>query len=152
MTIQNKGVTFVRHGLAKQDRQNHFGTKIFVPAFPENKLLDPKRCLQLYLERTQNFRHSNEEKKVFLALNEPHKSISAQTISNWIVKTIKQAYENDSLETLDVRAHSTRAIGPSWALFKGASLSSVLEAADWSSESTFCRFYSRDVEVKFLKV
>jgi len=34
MKVQNKGITFVRHGLAKQDRQNHFREKLFVPSFP----------------------------------------------------------------------------------------------------------------------
>jgi hypothetical protein len=43
------------------------------------------------------------------------------------------AYEED----VKVNAHSTRAIGPSWAIFKGASVVSILKAADWSRDSTF---------------
>lgn len=39
MKVQNKGITFVRHDLAKQDRQNHFGEKLFVPSFPEKTLI-----------------------------------------------------------------------------------------------------------------
>jgi hypothetical protein len=30
MRIQEQGITFIRHGLAKQDREKHFGAKIFV--------------------------------------------------------------------------------------------------------------------------
>ena len=45
-----------------------------------------------------------------------------------------------------VIGHSTRAIGPSWALYNGASVNSILEAADWARESTFVRFYLRDVD------
>lgn len=44
-----------------------------------------------------------------------------------------------------VKGHSTRAIGPSWALYNGASMSNILDAADWSKESTFVRFYLRDL-------
>lgn len=149
--VQKKGVTFIRHGLAKQDREKHYGTKIFVPAFPENNLLDPKRALYFYLKKTQVLRIKSDgtaEKKIFLALNKPHQAITAQTISNWIVQTIKMAYDD---KTLKVKAHSTRAIGPSWALYNGASMKAILEAADWSKESTFINFYLRNIEVDVLK-
>ncbi|CAC5402219.1 unnamed protein product [Mytilus coruscus] len=58
---------------------------------------------------------------------------------------IKLAYPDSSLE--NIKAHSTRAIGPSWALYKGASINSILEAADWSSESTFGKFYLKDLHL-----
>lgn len=58
------------------------------------------------------------------------------------------AYNDNSMK---VKAHSTRAIGPSWALFNGASMRSILEAADWSKESTFIQFYFRNVDVEVLK-
>lgn len=70
--------------------------------------------------------------------------MSCQTISSWIVSVIKQAYEEQS--DLKVKAHSTRAIGPSWALVKGASLNSILEAADWSRDTTFKKFYYRQID------
>ena len=54
------------------------------------------------------------------------------------------AYENKK-KSKD-KGQSTRAIGPSWALFNGASMKSILESADWSKESTFCNFYLRDVD------
>ena len=52
---------------------------------------------------------------------------------------------------VNVKAHSTRAMGPSWALYNGASMKSILEAADWSTESTFVKFYLRNVDTKVLK-
>ena len=116
--VQKKGITFIRHGLAKQDRESHFGSKIFVPAFEENYRLDPKRALYWYLKKTQLLRVSSDgtvERKIFLALNKPHQAVSTQTISNWIVQTIRMAYDDQKLK---VKAHSTRAIGPSWALYK----------------------------------
>ena len=149
--VQKKGVTFIRHGLAKQDRVNHFGSKIFVPAFAENHRLDPKRALYWYLKQTKVLRiklDGTQEKKIFLALNKPHQPVSTQTISNWIVQTIKMAYEDKSVK---VKAHSTRAIGPSWALYKGASMKSILDVADWSKETTFTKFYLRNIDVEVLK-
>lgn len=147
--IQKKGVTFVRHGLAKQDRPKHFGSKIFIPSFSADKLIDPKRALYHYLKRTETFRNSNDkvDNSLFIAINEPHSPVKTQTISSWIVNTIKCAYS----EKGKFRAHSTRALGPSWALFNGASMKSIMDTADWSKESTFTRFYLRNVDVDVLK-
>ncbi|CAC5392070.1 unnamed protein product [Mytilus coruscus] len=146
MKVQEKGITFIRHGLSKQDRQSHFGEKIHVPHFPERELLDPKRSIIIYLNKTKNIRQkleASDKVKLFLAMKEPHKPVTSVTISSWIVQTIRSAYSNDNLK---VKGHSTRAIAPSWALYKGAWTKSILDAADWSSESTFVRFYLRDLD------
>ena len=42
VVVQKNGVTFIRHGFAKQDRPKHFGSKIFIPSYSEDKLLDKK--------------------------------------------------------------------------------------------------------------
>ncbi|CAC5387458.1 unnamed protein product [Mytilus coruscus] len=60
-----------------------------------------------------------------------------------ITFAIRIAYDDDNMK---VNAHSTRAIAPSWALYKGASLKSILDSADWAVESTFARFYLRDFD------
>ena len=60
---------------------------------------------------------------------------------------IKLAYKDHKMK---VKGHSTRAIGPSWALFNGASVNSILSAADWSRESTFTKFYLCDVNATAL--
>lgn len=151
VNIQSKGITFIRHGLAKQDRQSHRKATVFIPAFPENKKLDPRRCLYHYLKATEGFRKSpdgKDETKVFLGLNEPHKPVCAQTISNWIVETLRLTLKDRNLK---VKAHSTRALGPSLALFRGASVESIMNSADWSSESTFVRSYLRDLNCNVLK-
>jgi hypothetical protein len=46
-----------------------------------------------------------------------HKPVSTHTISKWIVKTIKLAHTDKAVK---VKAHSTRSVGPSWAIFNGA--------------------------------
>ena len=145
MSIVPEGIIFIREGLAKQDRPGHQGSKILVPCFRQNSKLDPKRALQNYLKRTEKLRNvgENVETRLFLSFQKPHKVVSRQTIASWIVNIIRLAYGDSDLK---VKAHSTRAIGPSWALFKGASLASVLEAADWSKDSTFTRFYYRQMD------
>ncbi|CAC5363446.1 unnamed protein product [Mytilus coruscus] len=69
ISVHSRGVYFIREGLSKQDRPGHFGTKIFVPAFDAEKLLDPKRALTYYLKSTDNFRSENrQDSKLFLAI------------------------------------------------------------------------------------
>ena len=122
-----------------------------MPSFSQDKFLDPVRVLKSYLKRTKKFRNWTGTNKqsfhYFLSFVEPHKPVTSQTISKWLVSLIKLAYEDPKMK---VKGYSTRAIGPSWTLFNGASVSSVPNAADWSRESTFIRFYLRDVSAKAL--
>lgn len=154
VNIQEKGITFIRHGLTKQDRVGHDNSKIFVPSFPENKLLDPKRAIYEYLKRTEEFRNKDDKKefKLFLSINKPHKPVTSQTLSSWIVNTIKMAYKLQNKSIKNVRGHSTRSIGPSWALFKGANMKNILDSADWSRANTFIKFYLKDVNMNFLNL
>ena len=43
------------------------------------------------------------------------------------------------------RAHDTRSVSSSWALFNGASLKDIQQAAYWSSPNTFISCYFKDV-------
>ena len=150
VSIQNRGITFIRQGLSKSDRQNHVNAKIFVPSFSQDKTLDPVRVLRAYLKRTKKFRNFGQDQVKFsllLPCMKPHKPVTSQTISKWLVKLIKLAYDDPSMK---VKGHSTRAIGSSLALFNGASVNNILNAADWSRESTFIKFYLRDVNASVL--
>ena len=156
MNIGNRGITFMRTGLAKQDRPNHDSSHIFVPSHQEDRFLDPKRCLMKYIRKTKQFRMQGEENsvKLFLSIRKPHHPITAQTISKWIVNLIKLAYKlkNKSLKNQKIKGHSTRSVGPSWALFKGASFREVMESADWSTETTFIKHYLKSVRTPVLEV
>ena len=68
----------------------------------------------------------------------------------WVI-SVRPLGGNMQEMKLKVKAHSTRAIGPSWALYKGASMKSILDAADWSKESTFTQFYLIKLDVEVLK-
>ena len=76
----------------------------------------------------------------------PFNPVSPQTISKWIVRLIKMAYEVARKPLPgSLRAHSTRAIAPNWAAMNGVNLKHILEAADWRRSSTFAKFYLRDM-------
>jgi len=130
LNVQKKGVTFVRIGLSKKDCPNQLGNLIFVPALTQNIFLDPKRALTYYLRKTESFRHPDSGEdivKLFLARKKPHKPVSSQTISRWLVELIKFCYKLENKTSGKIRGHSTCSIGPLWALFKGASLQQIIE-------------------------
>ena len=156
MNIGERGITFVRTGLSKQDRPNHESNHIFVPVFSQDKYLDPRRCLSWYIKKTKKLRKKDSQNvsKLFLATRKPHQAVTAQTISKWIVNLIRMCYKlnKKSLKDRKIQGHSTRSVGPSWALFKGASLKHIMESADWSSESIFIKHYLKPVNTSVLEV
>ncbi len=71
---------------------------------------------------------------------------SKHTISHWVRDVILLAYEVCGLPSPpDIRAHSTRGVASSTALFRGVPLEDICMAAEWSSPHTFVRFYNLDV-------
>lgn len=59
---------------------------------------------------------------------------------------IRYVYENSTKLNLgEVRAHDTRRLALSWALFNESSTREILQAAHWASENTFTLFYLKDV-------
>ena len=107
--------------------------------------LDVVRSLNHYLEKTKPFRTSSQ---LFLSYQEGKKGvpITKDTIARWIKQCILRAYSSkDKATPVGVKAHSTRAMSTSWAEVFGASAQSICEAATWSSDSTFCKFYRLDV-------
>ena len=95
--------------------------------------------------RTEGFRRSDQ---LFVSWATPHKGkpITKQRLSHWVVEAIALAYTSQGLQPpVGLRAHSTRGLAASWALFRGVSVRDICAAASWSSPLTFVRFYMLDV-------
>ena len=65
------------------------------------------------------------------------------TIGRWIKDQLKEA----GIDTSIFSAHSTREAAGSKALANGVPLKSILNQGHWARESTFAKFYQRDVNV-----
>lgn len=107
--------------------------------------LCPVRALHVYLNRTAGFRKVDQ---LFVSWATPHrgKPLSRQRLSHWIVEAISLAYTCRGLQPPQgLRAHSTRGMATSWALFRGVSVQDICAAASWASPHTFVRFYRLDV-------
>ena len=131
--------------LRKQSRRSHISEELVVSKFVEDRLVDPFRALKLYLKKVEQFR--GNVKSLFITYGSGIKSAPvAQSIARWLVETIKLAYKLQHKSLGKVSGHSTRAMATSWALFNGASLESILRAADWSSTNVFAKHYLKKVE------
>jgi dsDNA-binding SOS-regulon protein len=79
----------------------HFCSKIFIPSYSEDKLLDPKRAIYDYLKKAETVRNSddNVENSLFLAANEPHRPVSTQTMTKiksdkgWFLRPISCVHD-----------------------------------------------------------
>ncbi len=99
----------------------------------------------MYVDRSSQW-HKSLQLLVCFGAGRKGLAVSKHTISHWVRDAISLAYEVRSLPSpLDIRAHSTRGVASSQALFRGVPLEDICMAACWSSPHTFVRFYNLDV-------
>ena len=135
--------------LGKNQLPDKGADPIVIPALPDDasNLLCPVRSLKIYLDRTRSLR-SKSNLRLFLPVKKGLVDISAKTISSWLCRTIRLAYESSGEEFLanhSVKAHEVRALASSWALFNSASLSEILSAGFWRCQDSFISFYLRSM-------
>ena len=134
-----EGAVFLPTALAKQSRPGRDIKDFFFPKFTENERLCPVHSLNLYIERTKALRGDN--KQLFISLNKPHNPVTSSTIARWL----KQIMESAGVDTSIFKAHSVRSASTSAASMMGVTTEDILGAADWSTESSFQRFYYKPV-------
>ena len=97
--------------------------------------------VRTYIDRTKGCRRSDQ---LFVSCANPKKGkpITKQHLSHWVVEVIALVYTSQGLQPpVGLRAHLTRGLAASWALFRGVSIQDICVAASWSSPLTFVRFY-----------
>ena len=136
-----EGVTFALPDLTKKSRAGQGLKTSFHASFEENPNLCVVKCLKVYEHRTSEFRSLDPSKpnKLLLSYIRPHKPITGASLSRWLKDIISRA----GIDTSIFKAHSVRGASASAAYERGASLQDILDIADWSTDSTFRRFYYR---------
>lgn len=107
---------------------------------PEVKIC-PVRCLGIYIYNTDILRNHYNSKNLFIGLIRPHSTASSTSIGHWIKYYLSRA----GIDTTVFSAHSTRGAAASKAANSGVPINSILRAAQWAHESTFNRFYRREL-------
>ncbi|CAJ0938461.1 unnamed protein product [Ranitomeya imitator] len=128
----------------------HLNEDIVLPSFcpaPTHPLerslnkLDLVRAVRIYLDRTSSFRKTDS----FFVIPDGMRRgqpASKATIARWIRTAILEAYRvKNRVPPPGIKAHSTRAVGASWAVHHRASALQLCKAATWSSIHTFAKFY-----------
>ena len=127
---------------------------VFIPRLSTgDTLLCPVESLDKYLERTDAHR-SQDQKQLFISFKKGKSSdITPQTISNYIIKAIRLAYQaadvDEELRTkVDAKAHDTRRLSMSLKAFSSFSMQEVLEAGTWSAPNSFISHYLQNYSAR----
>ena len=116
---------------------------VVLERFPSNPTLCVYSAVKEYIHRTRPLRQQSKQKltRLFLSFGKPHHAVVSSTIARWL-KTVMAAA---GIDISQFKAHSTRSASTSTAARLGVSTAQILLTADWSSASTFCKFYRREV-------
>ena len=113
---------------------------VFYPMLREDPDICPVTNLRKYITMTTPSMSDLEAPKpLFITSRKPFRRVRPATIGHWIKDTLKAA----GVDTERFTAHSTRSASTSRASMKGVPIADILKAANWSSSSTFERFYHR---------
>ena len=117
---------------------------------PDRKLC-PVRALLHYRKVTSNPDLRKGRRRLFVSYKlAKTDEIKRATISSWLAKLIKLAYESErgnpqTLQLAKVSAHEVHALSASWSVFRGVPINAIMEACTWRAKNTFSDFYLRDM-------
>ena len=109
----------------------------------EGSLLCPVRALNVYLRHTRSV--VVRASSLFVSPRSPSCLISKNAVSYFLREVISEAGAVRAGVAAPLRAHSVRGVATSVSFLQNWSISKVLEAATWRSNSVFASFYFRDI-------
>ena len=101
--------------------------------YPIDKRLYVITNLLEYVKKTESVRAGHDA--LWLSYCKPFKLVSRDTISRWVKNVLKKA-----------GAHGTRVTSTSAAESDNTPINTMTDAAGWSSESTFRKFYDKPIQ------
>jgi len=132
--------TVVQLTKTRSQKQSSSPRKVVYASFQDNKEICPATVLRDYIQRTADQVESlTGQQPLFVTSKKPFHRARPGTIGHWIKDVLQLA----GINTQTFSAHSTRSASASLAASKGVPISDILKTANWSSSSTFERFYYR---------
>ena len=141
--ILPEGVEFMLSSPRKRGKADQL-PKAFFARFPSNSKLCPMETLRCYLKATRTIRPtlpSSKPDPLFISYVKPHKPISAPFLARWLRSLLKASGVNSDI----FKAHSVHGASTTAAANSNVPLCEILKMADWSSPSTFQKFYYKPV-------
>ncbi len=113
--------------------------EIILKKFLPNRRICPVHVIKHYVKATSSLR--GQEKQFFISYQKPHKAVVSGTVARWIKVIMRVA----GIDVSVFKPHSTRSASTSRAWGRGVSIPDILKTGDWSSATTFHRYYNRPV-------
>ena len=135
----NKTVVFRLSQVLKHSRRGSLGL-ITLNQFDTDPRLCVVKCLNMYLQKTQEIRHSHCDNLIITTIP-PFAKASSQTIARWVKETLSLA----GVDTDLFKAHSVRGASTSKLFQLHTPIGEIMKKADWKSECVFRKFYNKDV-------
>ena len=139
MNVFEDRVIFRLTKLLKHSRPGVHQKPIDLKSYPD-KALCVVKCLEVYIHRTAHLRDCDSD-TLLISFIKPYHKVSTDTIARWIKTVLRLA----GIDTSIFKAHSTRSASTSAATKLGVPLQDIMSSAGWSSNSTFGKFYNKDV-------
>ena len=148
-------VSFLPHFIAKTERIDApvprsfrvLSLQEFAGELEEGSLLCPVRSLNIYLWRTSSV--VVRASSLFASPRSPSRPISKNVVSYFLMEVISEAGAVRQDVAAPLRAHSVRGVTTSVSFLRNWSISKVLEAVTWRSNSVFAAFYFCDISYVF---
>ena len=139
MCISETECTFVFSSVLKDSRPGYHQQPFILRSFPPNSSLFPVTNIMQYLK----FRlEKSADERFFITTAPPYKQCSKDTIATWIKETLSLAGINSGIyQSLSLPSAST-----SSASCKGVNLSTILKSANWTRNSTFKKYYKKEID------
>lgn len=134
-----RSATFRLTELLKHSRRGTLGL-IHFTEFCTSRDLCVITVLKEYLARTRDLRKSNRG-HLFLSHRRPHDRVRKDALSGWIRTVLAMA----GVDTSAFKAHSVRGASTSKLAAINIPVSHIMEKASWSCESTFQKFYNKNI-------
>ena len=143
--IFSHGVRFQIAGLSKTRRSGP-PREVTYFTFKECEAICPVATLEVYERRTADLHATDRDANpLFIGCVKPHKPVTSSTISRWV----RNLMQVSGIDVSIFKSHSTRAASTSAATNLGVSVKDIMKTANWTSESTFKRFYLKPISLDF---
>ena len=137
MRWTSTGVQFIVVQLTKTQGMGPPRTVLYL-ALQDDPGICPVSNLRRYIEMTTlHVSNMKSPKPVFITSRKPFRRARPATLGHWI----KDSLRSVGVDTERFSARSTRGASTSHAKMKGVPVTDILKVANWSSRSTFERFY-----------
>ena len=140
MIRSESSYVFTFNRLFKSWRNGKSPPSLEFSSFPAETNLCVYTSLDTYLKRSSDWR-KDDQKQLLLSHIRPHKEITKSTIARWIMCVLKMS----GIDTTTFKAHSVRSAASSKAKAQGLSTKDILSRGNWSSDSTFQKFYNKPI-------